>query len=30
MIWDVVEIGVIWNAKEKSVFQDAVEAIAKI
>ena len=30
MIWDVVEDGVIWNAKEKSALQDAVEAIAKI
>ena len=30
MIWDVVEDGVIWNAKEKDALQDAVEAIAKM
>ena len=30
MIWDVVEDGVIWNAREKGALQDAVEAIAKI
>lgn len=30
VIWDVVEDGVIWNAKEKGALQDAVEAIAKI
>ena len=30
VIWDVVEDGVIWNAREKGALQDAVEAIAKI
>ena len=30
VIWDVVEDGVIWNAREKGALQDAVEAIAKM